>query len=465
VKTWPRKGGDVGYALRFTDQHGVRQHERCGLASEGWSLQRAEILLAQRLDEVARGAYAAPQEPLDEDDADPLFGLFAPAVLAEHAVTVAPNTRDFNSNMLRNHLLPELAKLRLSEITYERIDAYKRRRLQLMHQIRAGEASGIALRRPDGRRVKLSERTINHSIAVLDFILSEAVRRRSIALTHNEARDRRLRVKIPKKAVRDWLEGDELLQLLDLAPRTDDPTKPETVQRAAEVRRLRDDCGLTIDQTAKAMSVAKSTVWLLYSRRDQERVSQARTVVAILSASGARNTEICLLRPIDLDFAHGKIRVAKSKTRKGVREIDMTPWLRTELKRWVAHLGGGYDPLAPLFVNRLGNAFNKDTLNDLIQRVYDEAARERAEHGAPPLPTTLTAHVFRRTYITHMLEAGAPPSYVQEQVGHEDARTTLEIYSRVLRNRDRRRHVRAFDEIMRGAVPLEAAHDPADEVT
>lgn len=52
-----------------------------------------------------------------------------------------------------------------------------------------------------------------------------------------------------------------------------------------------------------------------------------------------------------------------------------------------------------------------------------------------------------------MLEAGAPPSYVQEQVGHEDASTTLNIYARVLRKRDRRSFGRAFDELMTGAVP------------
>ena len=226
--------------------------------------------------------------------------------------------------------------------------------------------------------------------------------------------------------------------------------------------RLRHDCGLTIERTARAMGVARSTVWALSSLPPEEgRISQAHTIVAILSASGARNTEVCLLRAVDLDFSHGKIRVTKSKTRSGVREIDMTPWLRAQREAWVAQLGAEHDPLAPLFGSRRGNALNKDTLNDILQRVYRAAVDERRERGLPPIPVDLTAHVFRRSYITHMLEAGAPPSYVQEQVGHEDARTTLEIYSRVLRNRDRRQHVAAFDEIMRGATPShgDGSHD------
>jgi hypothetical protein len=56
-----------------------------------------------------------------------------------------------------------------------------------------------------------------------------------------------------------------------------------------------------------------------------------------------------------------------------------------------------------------------------------------------------------------MLEAGAPVPYVQDQVGHEDPKTTLSIYAQVLRRRDRRRHGQAFDAIMTGAVPSNAS--------
>ncbi len=55
-----------------------------------------------------------------------------------------------------------------------------------------------------------------------------------------------------------------------------------------------------------------------------------------------------------------------------------------------------------------------------------------------------------------MAEAGAPITYVQDQVGHESARLTLEIYARVSRSRDRAKWGRAFDEIMAGAVPPKA---------
>jgi hypothetical protein len=58
-----------------------------------------------------------------------------------------------------------------------------------------------------------------------------------------------------------------------------------------------------------------------------------------------------------------------------------------------------------------------------------------------------------------MAEAGAPITYVQDQVGHESARLALEIYARVSRSRDRTKWGRAFDELMAGAVPPEAPSD------
>ncbi|MDO8209000.1 tyrosine-type recombinase/integrase [Conexibacter sp. CPCC 206217] len=462
IKSWSRADGDIGYAIRFRDQHGERQRIRCGLRSEGWSEERAQILLDYFLDQVQRGTYEPPpEEPLDERGGDPFFGEFATDYLMKHGITVSPNTQAFYSNMLRNHLLPEFENARLSEIVRERIGEFRRRRIELMHHIRVANDRGIVLRQSDNRPLKLSEKTINHSIDVLHLVLAEACRRDSIAISKNHAHDPQLHVTVPKKTVRDWLEGDEVQLLFEVAHNADAGVHTRTIAKAAEIRRLREEVGLTVVETARALRISRSTIWYLEdaARRARPRVSQTRTIVALLSASGARNTEICLLRPIDLDFVHHKIRVSRSKTRKGVREIDMTPWAEEQLRAWVDALGDAYELEAPLFLNRRGRSFNKDTLNNLLQRVQKAALDELRRRRLPPLTVHVTAHVFRRTYIAHMLEAGAPLSYVQEQVGHEDSRTTIEIYDRILRTRDRRQHGAAFDTIMRGTPSVRASQE------
>lgn len=457
VVEWPRKGGDRGFALRFLDQDGERRYERCGFKSEGWTRELAQQQLEDFLEQVRTGTYVPTPDARDvpeDEEADPLFGPFARRILAKHRVEVEPNTAAFNENMLENHLMWFFANLRLSEITYEKIEEFKQARLHRMHQLQRAAANGRPILGPRGRPITLSQKTINHSIDVLSLILQKAVRRRAIALTSNEARDPSLRVPVPKRTVRDWLEADEFMLLLEAAARIDSPVKPSTLRKAAEVRRLRDECQMSVKATARRLRMSEGGVCYLYARRPVPFVSQRRTIVAILGASGARNTEVCLLRPEDLDFVHHKIRVHKSKTRAGMREIDMTPWLRAQLEEYVASLGPDYPRGAPLFPTRSGAFRTKNNINQrVLKPVHREALKLCAERRLAPLTVTLTAHDFRRTYVTMMFEAGAPQSYVKEQVGHAHSRTTTEIYDRLLRRRNRVQLGRAFDEIMIGAVP------------
>ncbi len=61
------------------------------------------------------------------------------------------------------------------------------------------------------------------------------------------------------------------------------------------------------------------------------------------------------------------------------------------------------------------------------------------------------AVALRRTYISLMLEAGAPLPYVMDQVGHADSKTTLEIYAQVQKRVSRKNVHAAFDELLNGA--------------
>lgn len=442
--------------MRFFDADGVRHYERCGLESEGWSRRRAEIELEnfQRL--VGAGAYVPSPDARPTEEQDPLFGLFARAFLAEHAVEIRPKTREFYANLLEQHLAPYFEKQRLTQISWSAIDAYKKQRLMFMQRIRAARAKGNPLRDANLQPLRLSERTINHSIELLALILDEAVRRPDICLAAHPARDRKLRIKVPKRDVRDWLEPDEILSLLEAAELIDNPVRVETLRKADEVRRLRDEEKLTIKQIAAELRMSEGGVCWLYERRRAPVASGRRAIIAALAASGTRNTELCAIRWRDLDFQHGKVRVRRSKTARGVREVDMTPWLRDELLAYRASRDA-VSAEAPTFPTASGAFRDKDNLNRrVIAPVERAAAQLRAERGLPPLPTKLSAHVFRRTYITLMAEAGAPITYVQDQVGHESARLTLEIYARVSRSRDRAKWGRAFDELMVGAVPNDA---------
>ena len=103
-------------------------------------------------------------------------------------------------------------------------------------------------------------------------------------------------------------------------------------------------------------------------------------------------------------------------------------------------------PDEPAFPTRTGGRRDRRSINrNVIAPAIPAANALGAGRREPQLPGSITAHTFRRTFITLMLEAGAPVPYVQAQVGHEDPTTTLQIYAQV--------HGEAFDALMSDAVP------------
>ncbi|HEY3946000.1 MAG TPA: hypothetical protein VGL78_12305 [Solirubrobacteraceae bacterium] len=212
---------------------------------------------------VQAGAYVPTPDARLSQEQDPLFGAFARAFLAEHAVEITPKTCEFYENLLEQHLAPYCEKQRLTQISWSSIDAYKKQRLVLMQRIRAARAMGNPLRDENRQPLRLSERTINHSIELLALILDGGVRRRDVALVAHPARDKKLRIKVPKKDVRDWLEPDEILSLLEAAEVIDSPVQPETLHKANEVRPLRNEKNRTIKQIAAELGMSEGGVcWL-----------------------------------------------------------------------------------------------------------------------------------------------------------------------------------------------------------
>jgi integrase len=205
----------------------------------------------------------------------------------------------------------------------------------------------------------------------------------------------------------------------------------------------------TWNEIAAELGVAQSTaIWLAGRYRKDGRASVRRAVLATLGCAGLRNSEVCDLDLADLDFAHGVIHVRDAKTEAGIRRVNMTPWLLDEL---LAYRATRADAALsePAFPTRTGTRRDPRNINrKVIAPAVRAADALHAERRQSPLPSGITAHTFRRTFITLMLEAGAPVPYVQAQVGHEDPTTTLQIYAQVLKRRDRQRHGEAFDALM-----------------
>jgi integrase len=149
-----------------------------------------------------------------------------------------------------------------------------------------------------------------------------------------------------------------------------------------------------------------------------------------------------------VDVHHERLIIEQAKTEAGKRQVDLTLDVVDELNSWRAECGQVRLD-AFVFATASGKPRNKDNVRTILSRVVAKAnANEQREaRGQTPLPRVVP-HTLRRTYISLMLEAGAPLHYVMDQVGHEDSKTTLEIYAQVQKRVSRPQVKRAFEELL-----------------
>jgi site-specific recombinase XerD len=176
-------------------------------------------------------------------------------------------------------------------------------------------------------------------------------------------------------------------------------------------RVLRDDeLGVLLDRPPARVEGDEPAV----RRRDD-------AVLELLYGAGLRVSEVCGLRPEDLDLERGVVRVwgKGSKQRQvpvGEPALDA---LRAYVRDGRPGLAGPESPDDAVFLNRRG------------RRLSPRDARRLLDHraAAPTHP-----HALRHTFATHLLDGGADLRAVQELLGHADLATT-QIYTHVSKER------------------------------
>jgi Phage integrase family len=168
------------------------------------------------------------------------------------------------------------------------------------------------------------------------------------------------------------------------------------------------------------------------------------------ASGGLRVTEMCQVRWRDVDVHHQRLIIREAKTDAGVRDVDLSLDVMEELMAWRAtrpsSTGDDF-----VFATDSGRPRDKDSVRERVLRpVVNRTNEHRTQRGLPPLPP-VSPHALRRTYISLLIEAGAPLPYVMRQVGHDDSRTTLEVYAKVQQRLSRKHVHQAFDDLLASA--------------
>jgi integrase len=162
------------------------------------------------------------------------------------------------------------------------------------------------------------------------------------------------------------------------------------------------------------------------------------TIWALVAMLGLRISEVLALRDADLDFGCGVIRVRQSldrATRKiqacksvaSAADVPMPPQLEERLRNHMAKRFRANDA-GLMFVNKIGRAYSANKLR--AKQLHPLLVKLGIPRGG--------FHAGRHGATSSMLDGGASPAVVENQMRHSDPRITLGIYGHVAGDAQRR---------------------------
>jgi integrase/recombinase XerD len=142
-----------------------------------------------------------------------------------------------------------------------------------------------------------------------------------------------------------------------------------------------------------------------------------RAIAMVLYGAGLRIEEALALEVSDIDGARGVLRVRHGKGNRA-REVRLSP----TLYQWLRRYWDRQRPPHPyLFASR---RTGRPPIQDAVRRALALAAEQAG------ITKTVTPHVLRHSYATHLLDAGTDVRIIQALLGHRSLQTTMR-YTRV----------------------------------
>ena len=165
-------------------------------------------------------------------------------------------------------------------------------------------------------------------------------------------------------------------------------------------------------------------------------------VIELLFATGMRISELCSLKPSDMDFESNNILIygkgAKERIiQLGNQEVISALVLYQETFKKDIEVCGYF------FVNRLQHKLSDQSVRFMINHYADLAG----------ISQHITPHMFRHSFATLLLEQDVDIRYIQRMLGHSSISTT-EIYTHVSNTKQKdiliHKHPRNLMEVNKG---------------
>ncbi|WP_395318165.1 tyrosine-type recombinase/integrase [Fructilactobacillus frigidiflavus] len=193
---------------------------------------------------------------------------------------------------------------------------------------------------------------------------------------------------------------------------------------------------------------------------DPDKELEKYTLFRVLAYSGMRRGELLALKWQDINFSKstidinktvaqgygGKQIIQRTKTNAGYRTITMDKITMKYLKNWrVAqkklYMMYGFNTMNKsqlVFSNSKNKLKSLNTPLKWLNAIIEKNGLAK-----------ITIHGFRHTHATILASNGASVKEVQDRLGHDDVKTTLQVYTHISED-DRRKTSQIFSDAMDG---------------
>jgi site-specific recombinase XerD len=140
-----------------------------------------------------------------------------------------------------------------------------------------------------------------------------------------------------------------------------------------------------------------------------------RTILMTLYSTGMRRSELCHLRPEDIDKERMVVRIRQGKGGKD-REVPLSPKLYEQLRTYYRSVRQRNGWLFPSLQTRRAK-------EPITQKAVWHACRVATQRAGITKP--VHPHTFRHSFATHLFDSGAELPVIQTLLGHADPRDTM----------------------------------------
>ena len=159
--------------------------------------------------------------------------------------------------------------------------------------------------------------------------------------------------------------------------------------------------------------------------RQKRSILRDIAVSELLFATGIRISELCSLRPADINLFDQSILIYGKGDKERRLQLGTSAVLNV-LARYSDEFQDEIRSCDHFFVNQCGRPLSDQSVRRMINKYTSRAAID--QH--------ITPHMFRHTFATSLLEADVDIRYIQEMLGHSSINIT-QIYTHVALSKQR----------------------------